>query len=167
MAIGKTKVNAMNFKRVQLEKTASGEELAVCRFNGSQRDAYMSLMFALRDRFKKDGMAPEGLKDIKVETLTTEQAALFTEMEYKLIQLSVVDGDALAQDRLEPLFDSPDEVATQLEPAVVSEWAAICNRVHGLGEEEERTVAADFTPTPNAASGLPSPGCVEGQTSPG
>lgn len=167
MAIGKKQVNAMNLNRVVTVKTKAGEELAVCRFNGTQRDAYMTLMFEVRDRFKKDGVEAEGLKKLDAATMPAEQAKMFTDMEYRLIAMSIVDGDALAIGQVKPLFDSAEEVALQLEPETIREWVAVCNEVNGLGDKEERKIAADFTATPNGASGSSSPACADAPTSPG
>lgn len=165
MAIGKTKVNGMNLARVVIEKTKDGQELAVCRFNGTQRDAYMTLMFEMRDRFEKpeDGEAPA----FDPATLKSDMAKAMTGMEYRLVCLSVVDGDELDKGRVVPMFKSPEEVAELLEPTTVNEWATICNRVNGIGNAAEKEVASDFTATPSGARGSGSPACAEGPTSPG
>ncbi len=173
MAIGKTKVATLNKDRIVFEKTASGDELAICRFNGKQRDAFMSLMFKAREQFginTADTETPataEEMKNRVLANLSVEKAQAMTNLEYRLLFLTVIDGDTLPDGDATPLFGSPEEVAEKLEPETIREWVALCQKVNGLGEAAEKAVAADFSKTPSDGSGSASPGCAAAPTFPG
>lgn len=169
MAIGKSKVTQMNISRVVEMPTSTGEKLAVCRFNGAQRDAFMSVMFELRDRFSGKDPAQDIAKvDEKnlAKTLTTEQLQGMMDMQYRIILLSVVDGDRLGDGVVVPLFDNIAQVADMLEPAVAKEWSDICNAVNGLGEDAVKKETEGFFATPKDEPGSASPVNAEGSTSP-
>jgi hypothetical protein len=148
MAIGKKNVEQLNLSRVVLEKTVSGEDLAVCRFNGHQRDAFMSMMIDVRDRYKDDGAADTPA------TLTAEKAKAMAALEYTLVAMCVADGDALADGKVTLLFGGPEEVSLKLLPETISEWVGLCQKVNGLGDKEEAKAASDFS-IPRAARLVP------------
>jgi len=138
------------YKKVDVE----GDDFFILQLNGLERDEYMAEAIDTRDSLRKQGEDPASIQSAAAG-ISKETAAKFTHLEYVLVQMCILDPDALAS--LQKLFDTPAQVSEMLTHQKIKALARACTEINGLGDEQEKNIRSDFPPTSKNEPGSGSP----------
>ena len=142
---GKTQLQALAEKRLVTFTSKSGLEFTFRKLSGKQRDSYNSLIMGLGNKLKAAGLdITKNLtnSELAAAGVTVEAKQLHSQVLYLLISMSVLDGDQLPTSQ-QTLW-TPEQVGDELENTLIEELAAECERINGLGQQENK-IEKDFT----------------------